>query len=207
MLWLWRRYLKRYTGLMVIALIFMAIEGSMFGLLSYMMKPMFDEVFVGGNADALVWVGLAVMGIFFTRALSSIIQKVLLTRVSQMSMGDIRQDMLEHLMSLDPAFHNDHGPGYLIQRIEGDVNAISKVWSTLITGAGRDVIALISLFGVKLGWLPFSGWTASEVGPDFDFHGQSSFGRVFPNARRPHSACTRECKSSRPAALKAPKTL
>ncbi|MDJ0975799.1 MAG: ABC transporter permease [Planctomycetota bacterium] len=28
---------------------------------------------------------------------------------------------------------------------------------------------LISLFGVKLGWLPFSGWTASEVGPDFDF--------------------------------------
>lgn len=28
---------------------------------------------------------------------------------------------------------------------------------------------LISLFGVKLGWLPFSGWTASEVGPDFEF--------------------------------------
>ena len=28
---------------------------------------------------------------------------------------------------------------------------------------------LISLFGVKLGWLPFSGWTPTEVGPDFDF--------------------------------------
>jgi peptide/nickel transport system permease protein len=28
---------------------------------------------------------------------------------------------------------------------------------------------LISLFGVKLGWLPFSGWTQSEVGPGFDF--------------------------------------
>lgn len=25
---------------------------------------------------------------------------------------------------------------------------------------------LIVLFGVKLGWLPFSGWTASEIGPD-----------------------------------------
>ena len=28
---------------------------------------------------------------------------------------------------------------------------------------------LISLFGVKLGWLPFSGWTPSEVGPDLDY--------------------------------------
>ena len=85
-----------------------------------------------------------------TRAVASVVQKVLLTRVSQMSMGDIRLDMLKHLMALDPVFHHAHGPGYLIQRIEGDVNAISKVWSTLITGAGRDVVALISLFGVAL---------------------------------------------------------
>lgn len=149
-LWLWRRYLKRYAGLMAIAMVFMALEGSMFGLLSYMMKPMFDDVFVGGNADALVWVGVIVMGIFVVRAVASVVQKVLLTRVSQMSMGDIRQDMLQHLMTLDPEFHNEHGPGYLIQRVEGDVNAISKVWSTLVTGAGRDVVALISLFGVAL---------------------------------------------------------
>nr|WP_089279869.1 ABC transporter ATP-binding protein [Antarctobacter heliothermus] len=135
---------------MAIAMIFMALEGSMFGLLSYMMKPMFDDVFVGGNANALLWVGLVVMGIFTVRAVASVVQKVLLTRVSQMSMGDIRQDMLGHLMTLDPEFHNEHGPGYLIQRVEGDVNAISKVWSTLITGAGRDVVALISLFGVAL---------------------------------------------------------
>ncbi|WP_300437428.1 ABC transporter ATP-binding protein [uncultured Mameliella sp.] len=135
---------------MALAMVFMSIEGSMFGLLSYMMKPMFDDVFVGGNSDALVWVGLAVMAIFFVRAVASVVQKVLLTRVSQMSMGDIRQDLLEHLMRLDPGFHQEHGPGYLIQRVEGDVNAIAKVWSTLVTGAGRDVVALISLFGVAL---------------------------------------------------------
>ena len=107
-IWLWRHYLNRYAGLMSIALLFMAVEGSMFGLLSYMMKPMFDDVFVGGNADALVWVGLVVMGIFVTRAVASVVQKVLLTRVSQMSMGDIRLDMLKHLMSLDPDFHHAH---------------------------------------------------------------------------------------------------
>jgi ABC-type multidrug transport system fused ATPase/permease subunit len=62
----------------------------------------------------------------------------------------MRLAMLEHLMRLDPSFHQAHGPGYLIQRVEGDVNAITKVWNTLVTGAGRDVVALISLFGVAL---------------------------------------------------------
>jgi ABC-type dipeptide/oligopeptide/nickel transport system permease component len=28
---------------------------------------------------------------------------------------------------------------------------------------------LISVFGVKLGWLPFSGWSAEEIGPDVDY--------------------------------------
>lgn len=148
--WLWRGYLRRYAGLMAIAMLFMAIEGSMFGLLSYMMKPMFDEVFVGGNPDALVWVGITVFAIFTLRAFASVIQKVLLTRVSQMSIGDLRLALLEHLMRLDPGFHQMHGPGYLIQRVEGDVGAITKVWTTLVTGAGRDVVALVSLFGVAL---------------------------------------------------------
>nr|WP_254899055.1 ABC transporter ATP-binding protein [Thalassococcus arenae] len=149
-MWIWRNYLTRYRGLMGVAIVFMAIEGAMFGLLSYMMKPMFDDVFVGGNRDALTWVGFAVLGIFLTRAAASILQKVLLTRISQMTMGDIRKDLLAHVMRLDLSFHQKHGPGYLIQRVEGDVGAIGKVWSTIITGAGRDVVALLSLLTVAL---------------------------------------------------------
>ncbi|SDY89077.1 ABC transporter ATP-binding protein [Citreimonas salinaria] len=149
-LWLWRGYLRRYWPIMSVAVVFMVIEGSTAGLLSYMMKPMFDDVFVGGSEDALVWVGVAVMAIFTTRALAGVLQKVLLKRVSEMSMGDLRQDMLEHFMRQDPAFHQEQGPGALIQRVEGDVSAIGKVWSTLITGAGRDMIALVSLFGVAV---------------------------------------------------------
>ena len=148
--WLWRGYLRRYAGLVALAVLFMAIEGAMFGFLSYMMKPMFDDVFIGGRSDALVWVAFAVMTIFTVRAVASVAQKTLLTRVSQLSMGDMRQDMLERLMAQDMAWHQDHGPGHLIQRVEGDVTALAQVWNTLITGAGRDVIALVSLFGVAL---------------------------------------------------------
>lgn len=150
-LWIWWSYLWPYRGLLAFALIFMMLEGSMFGLLSYMMKPMFDRVFVGGDSGALVWVGMAIFGIFMVRALASIIQKVLLTKVSQMSVGDIRNDLLAHIMRLDGGFHQINAPGYLMQRVEGDVESINKVWRIIITGAGRDVIALFSLFAVAMG--------------------------------------------------------
>ncbi len=150
LLWVWRGYLAKHWRLLIVALLFMALEGSMFGALSYMMKPMFDRVFVGGEANAILWVGLIFLGIFIIRAVASIVQKVLLTRISQLSVADIRQDLLAHLMVLDGAYHQTHSPGYLMQRVEGDVDAISKVWRTIITGAGRDVIALVSLFAVAI---------------------------------------------------------
>jgi ABC-type multidrug transport system fused ATPase/permease subunit len=150
LLWVWRGYLANHWRLLSVAMVFMALEGGMFGALSYMMKPMFDRVFVGGEADAIVWVGLLFLAIFVVRAIASIVQKVLLTRISQLSVADIRQDLLAHLMVLDTAYHQTHSPGYLMQRVEGDVDAISKVWRTIITGAGRDVIALVSLFAVAI---------------------------------------------------------
>ncbi|MGY9045975.1 MAG: ABC transporter ATP-binding protein [Rhodobacterales bacterium] len=150
LLWLWNGYLKRHTGLLLVALAFMMLEGSMFGFLSYMMKPMFDQVLVGGSQTALIWVAAAIFGIFALRAISSVLQKVLLTRISQLTVSDVRMEMMAHLMTLDGTFHQNYPPGYLMQRIEGDVEAVNKVWKTIITGAGRDVIALISLFAVAI---------------------------------------------------------
>ncbi|MFP4274068.1 MAG: ABC transporter ATP-binding protein [Paracoccaceae bacterium] len=151
LLWLWRRYLLRRSGLLGGALVFMAIEGGMLGMLSWMMKPMFDRIFVGGEAGAIPLVALAFFAIFATRGMSGVAQKVLLTRLSELTAADIRGDLVAHLMRLDGAFHQSNPPGYLMQRIEGDVAAINKVWRTILTGAGRDLVAVVALFSVALG--------------------------------------------------------
>ena len=148
--WLWRGYMRRHVWLLLTALFFMAIEGSMLGVLSYMMKPMFDLVFVGGQQGAITWLGLAFFLIFTVRGIASIIQKGLLSRLSQLTVADIRTDLVAHLMRLDSDFHTQHPPGYLMQRVEGDVFAVSKVWNAVIQGAGRDVIAVFVLFGVAI---------------------------------------------------------
>ncbi len=148
--WLWRDYLKKHMGLMAVAVFFMIIEGSTLGALARLMEPMFDKVFVAGNEDALITVGLVLVGIFVLRAVAGVAQKVLLTRIAQRTAADMRLDLLDRMMRQDGAFHQSHPPGFLIQRVQSDVNAVGDVWRAVITGAGRDFIGLIVLLGVAI---------------------------------------------------------
>jgi len=148
--WLWRDYLKKHVGLMSVAVVFMIIEGSTLGALARLMEPMFDRVFVAGQEDALIWVGLLLIGIFVLRAIAGVAQKVLLTRVAQATAADMRLDLLARMMKQDGAFHQTHPPGFLIQRVQSDVNAVGDVWRAVITGAGRDFIGLLVLLGVAI---------------------------------------------------------
>ena len=148
--WIWRDYLKKHTGTVMIAVFFMAIEGSTLGALARLMEPMFDTVFVAGKSEALKWVGLVLVVIFVLRAVAGVVQKVLLTKVSQMTAADMRLDLLERMMQQDGAFHQSHPPGFLVQRVQSDVNAVNDVWRAIITGAGRDFIGLLVLMGVAI---------------------------------------------------------
>lgn len=148
--WIWHGYLKKHTGLMSIAVLFMLIEGSMLGALSYLMQPMFDNVFVQGDGGMLIWVGFLVIAIFIIRATASVVQKLILTRVALKTSAALRMDLLDRIMLQDGAFHQSHPPGFLIQRVQGDVGAVGDVWRAIITGAGRDFLGLIVLLGVAI---------------------------------------------------------
>nr|WP_239030047.1 ABC transporter ATP-binding protein [Nereida sp. MMG025] len=147
---MWGRFLRQHRGKLIIAFILMAIEGSMLGLLSYMLQPMFDTVFVGGDRQAAYWVGGVIFGIFAVRAVTTVGQRALLTQIAQKTEGQIKSDLAQHLMRLDMGFHQKNPPGYLIERVQGDVLGVNQVWMALVTGAGRDAVALIALLAVVL---------------------------------------------------------
>ncbi|MEP2533927.1 ABC transporter ATP-binding protein [Shimia sp.] len=150
MLWVWRGYLSKYKWLLFISAVLMAIEGSSLGAFSYMMKPMFDSAFTQGSTDALLVVGLIFGGIFAVRGATSILHKVLMTAIAQKAAADLRTDLLGHLMRQDTAYHQTHPPGFLLQRIQSDVQSINNVWGAFITRAARDFFSLIILLGVAI---------------------------------------------------------
>lgn len=147
---LWRNYLAAHSRWLLLAVVFMVIEGSSLGILSYMLQPMFDLVFIGGRVDAIWWVGGVIFFLFFFRAISSIIESVIMTRVALKSSIAMQVDLLRHLMRLDSVFFQEMPPGALMERVQGDTTAIQTVWRALIKGVGRDSVALIALLTVAL---------------------------------------------------------
>jgi len=128
----------------------MAIEGSMLGFLSWMLQPMFDDVFVEGDTFALWWVGIGIFAIFCVRAVSGSGQKVLMARLTQLSAAAMRNHLLRHIMDLDSSYHQANPPGQLIERVQGDVTAVTQIWANIATGLGRDLITLVALFSVAV---------------------------------------------------------
>ena len=160
-LWLWRGYLQRHTWVLAIIVVLMMIEGSMVGGLAWMMQPLFDGVFVGGSKSQLWLVGGIVLGLFLIRGVLSVVHRVLMTKIAKQSVADLQNDLLRHLLQLDLSFFSRYAPGYLMERVNGDVQAVAGIWALLVRGAARDLIGLLSLFAVMLSidWL----WTVAAL--------------------------------------------
>ena len=146
----WRDYMRKRLGLLALTIALMVVEGSMIGALSFMLQPMFDVVFIGGDQGAIWWVSGIIMVIFVIRSMTGVTQRTFLARISQQMMAELQVDMLRHILRLEYQFFQGNSPGTLISRIQGDTLAIAQVWQVLIRGAGRDFIALISLLAVAI---------------------------------------------------------
>ncbi len=157
----WRGYLRPHAGLMLLALGLMMVEGSTLGLLSYMIEPLFDRVFATGGTAALVWVGSGILALFLIRAGTSITGRWLLARINQTSAGAMQTDLLRHLLTLDGSFFQTNPPGTLIERVQGDTLAAQGAATLVISGIGRDLVALTGLFIVAL--LIDPTWTAAAL--------------------------------------------
>ncbi len=60
----------------------------------------------------------------------------------------LRNDLARHCLKLDMAFHNEHTPGAMIERIDGDVNELSNFFSQFvirILGNGLLMIGILVL--------------------------------------------------------------
>ncbi len=158
---LWSDYLVRHRWGMALSFVVLLVEGSTLALLAWMLEPLFDRVFVAGDARAVWWVGGAIFGLFAVRAVTSVVSKTLLTSISLRSATRMQVDLLARILTLDARFFQDNPPGALIERVQGDTLAVQGIWQVMLMGIGRDVIALVWLMGVAVAIDPL--WTAAAL--------------------------------------------
>jgi ATP-binding cassette, subfamily B, bacterial MsbA len=148
---LWQGYIRPHALTLTVAVLVMVIEGSTLGLLSRLLEPLFDKVFAsGGNTSALFWVGSGILGLFLVRAVTSVVSRSLVAGVTQKAAAKMQGDLLRHVLTLDGTFFHANSPGALIERVQGDSIVAQSAWSTVLLGASRDVVALVSLMVVAI---------------------------------------------------------
>ncbi|MEE9428091.1 MAG: ABC transporter ATP-binding protein [Paracoccaceae bacterium] len=135
---------------MIIGFLLMAVEGGALGMLSYMVRPMFDDIFVAGERSAVFWVATVVFFIFIARAVAGFVQRILMANVARKVSADIQRDLVRHMVDLDGSFYRENSPGFLMERVRGDPGAAAGIISSTFSAFGRDLVGLISLLAVAL---------------------------------------------------------
>ena len=146
--WFWSLYVREHFGLLFTALIFMSIEGSMLGLLSYSIKFLFDNVLVSKDTSSILIVAVVIFSIFSIRAIAGFVHRLLTVNVCQKIIKAIQDRMVAHLLNMDVGFHHKNSPGTLMDRVRADGKALSESVGEAFMTVGRDGFSLISLLAV-----------------------------------------------------------
>jgi len=105
--------------------------------------------FFGDNTFAILnFAVAAVLVIALLGAVSSYIEKVLTTTVSQWVAHDLRRTLYQHIQRLSLAEHNDARKGDLIARVTSDIDAVQDFISSALLGIIVNILTLVGMIGV-----------------------------------------------------------
>jgi ATP-binding cassette subfamily B protein len=120
-----------------------------FQLLSPQIVRQFIDAAAAGVAnEVLVRMGVLYLMVTLANQLLRTSAAYLTEDVKWRATNWLRNDLAGHCLQLDMAFHNEHTPGAMIERIDGDVNELSNFFSQFvirILGNGLLLIGILVL--------------------------------------------------------------
>ena len=148
--------LKRYRTLLstyfkpfwkqVLLLFLLLMSGIILRLINPLILQSFIDSVVGGNpGTGLINDALAYLGIAITIQLFALGETYLATNLGLLSTNRLRTDLALHCLKLDLPFHNQHTPGEMIERVDGDAGTLGNFFSRFIIEIVGSVILMIGI--------------------------------------------------------------
>jgi ATP-binding cassette, subfamily B, bacterial MsbA len=136
---------KPYSVRLTLAIICMVAVGALTSSQAYMVKPVLDDIFLNKNSFALMWVPLAVIGIFLLKGACNYGQIILMSFIGLRIVADLRNKLYEQIQKQSLAFFTQHPTGMLMSRITNDVMAVQSASSEAVTSIIKDTFSIIFL--------------------------------------------------------------
>ena len=140
-----RRYLlpqrKTLIGLTLLLLMTIALQLVNPQIIRYFI----DHAQSGGAMTSLIYAALVFIGFSLFHQLISVIATYVSENVGWQTTNTMRSDLASHVLSLDMSFHKEHTSGAIIERVDGDVNALANFFSSFIIHLAGNLLLMIGI--------------------------------------------------------------
>jgi len=148
------RYIGPMRGRMTVAVLLLLLSSGLSVLGPILTKIAIDQHIANKNMRGLTLVALAFLGILLLGLMVNYYRSVLMERIGQRIMYDLRMQIFGHLQRLPLAFFNRNPVGRLMTRVTNDVESLNELFTSGLVSVFGDVFMLagiiIALF--QLNW-------------------------------------------------------
>ena len=114
------------------------------------MRDFIDRALAGDEVSLLQMLGLTFIGIAIAQQLLGVLATYLTEMLGWAATNQVRLDLARYTLGLDMSFHTAHTPGEMIERVDGDVTALSNFFSQFILQVLANVILIFGVLIVLL---------------------------------------------------------
>lgn len=136
-------YIKKYLGQMIFALILSAIGGAIALLGPRITQKALDDAIPNANMKLLIELVVLLAIVSVVSIIFTTIRSVMMTKVSQKIIYDIRKDIFAHLQELSFQYYDDRPHGKILIRVVNYVNSVSDMLSNGLINVILEIINLI----------------------------------------------------------------
>jgi ATP-binding cassette subfamily B protein len=141
-----RRYLSARVPLVIGLGITLFINIGLQLINPQVLRSFIDQARAGAENRLLVRLALIFIGVALGQQVINVLVVYLTENLGWATTNQIRLDLAHHALGLDMSFHTSHTPGEMIERIDGDVMALSNFFSQFmlqVFGNGLLVIGIL----------------------------------------------------------------
>lgn len=110
-----------------------------------------DQAQAGAPLDTLVWSALLFLGVAILTQGLSVLSTYVGETVGWTATNNLRVDLAFHSLRLDMPFHKTHTPGEMIERIDGDVTALTQFFSQFVINVVGNLLLMLGVV-IALFW-------------------------------------------------------
>lgn len=153
------RYLRPYWHLVAVALALTLLSNILISTQPFFTKMAVDDFITPRRTEGVLMFALAFFGVFLFRFIFSYLQEIVLNKVGQRVMYDLRSEIFSKLQRQELAYYDKYPVGRIITRLTSDVDALNELFTSGVIDVLGDLVIIIAI----IAWMFALDWKLAIV--------------------------------------------